>query len=82
MSHLKDNIISKESILIRELQKNEVTKIYIVGSVGSGKITLGKRLAEKLTISFYEMDNLIFERSEEGDRKRSDGEINGLVLER
>lgn len=79
VSYLKTNIILQESILTRELLNNRVTKLYIVGSVGSGKTTLGKSLAEKLDLSFYEMDNLIFERLGKGDRKRSDEEINKLV---
>ncbi|MFI3683713.1 shikimate kinase [Vagococcus fluvialis] len=57
----------------------KIKKIYLVGSVGSGKTTLGKVLATKLSLNFYEMDNIIFERLPSGDRKRSDEEVNNLV---
>lgn len=36
-------------------------------------------LATKLSLNFYEMDNIIFERLPSGDRKRSDEEVNNLV---
>lgn len=68
-----------EDALIEVLQSRKIKKIYLVGSVGSGKTTLGKVLATKLSLNFYEMDNIIFERLPLGDRKRSDEEVNNLV---
>ncbi|MBO0438267.1 shikimate kinase [Vagococcus fluvialis] len=68
-----------EDALIEVLQSRKIKKIYLVGSVGSGKTTLGKVLATKLSLNFYEMDNIIFERLPPGDRKRSDEEVNNLV---
>lgn len=68
-----------EDALIEVLQSRKIKKIYLVGSVGSGKTTLGKVLATKLSLNFYEMDNIIFERLPSGDRKRSDEEVNNLV---
>src|SRR5690606_34726901 len=35
------------------------TSIYIVGYMGSGKTTFGKRLAAKLNMAFVDLDNLI-----------------------
>lgn len=66
--------------LKKYIQTKEIKRLYLVGSVGSGKTTLGKKLAEEFHIPFYEMDNLIFERLETGDRRREDDEI-GLLLE-
>ena len=69
----------REQEMITYLKINNVSKIYIVGSVGSGKTTLGKKIAKELDLDFFEMDNLIFERSSIEDRKRTDDEINLLV---
>ncbi len=33
-----------------------MTRIFIIGGTGSGKTTLGRRLARQLNIPFYEMD--------------------------
>lgn len=74
-----DNKKRNHEALINALQSKKIRKIYLVGSVGSGKTTLGKVLAKELQLSFYEMDNIIFERLPLKDRKRSDEEINKLV---
>lgn len=50
-------------------------KIHIIGSVGSGKTTLAKKISEELAIPYYEIDNIIFERHPTGDIRRSDEEI-------
>jgi len=47
-------------------------KIDIIGSVASGKTTLARALAEKYNISYYEKDNIVWERTSSGDVKRSD----------
>lgn len=49
-------------------------KIHIIGSVGSGKTTLAKELSAILSAAHYELDNVVWNRSEEGDRRRSDKE--------
>lgn len=43
-------------------------KIMIAGPVGSGKTTFAKRLSTKMTIPYYELDNLIWDRRPAGDR--------------
>lgn len=58
-----------------------MTKIYILGSVGSGKTTLAKRLSKELNIPFFELDNVVWEYHPEGDIKRSPEEIERLFLE-
>lgn len=35
-------------------------KILIIGSVGSGKTTLAKRLSKKLGIPYYEIDSIVY----------------------
>ncbi|CAI6037075.1 hypothetical protein PAECIP112173_00861 [Paenibacillus sp. JJ-100] len=43
-------------------------KIRIVGACGSGKSTLAQELSRKYDIAFYELDNLIWDRSAENMR--------------
>lgn len=51
-------------------------KIYIIGSVGSGKTTLAKRLSKELNINYYELDNVTWEYNPNGnDRRRNDKEV-------
>jgi adenylate kinase family enzyme len=51
-------------------------KIYILGSTGSGKTTLAKKLSRELNVKHYELDNVTWEYNPNGDdRKRSDEEI-------
>jgi adenylate kinase family enzyme len=46
-------------------------KIHIIGSVGSGKSTLARHLSEKLSIPYYELDNMVWRRTEDGDIRNS-----------
>lgn len=55
-----------------------MTKIYIIGPVGSGKTTLAKRLSKELSIPFYELDNVVWEYHPDGDIRRSPKEIDKL----
>ena len=49
-----------------------MAKIYIIGSVGSGKTTLAKRLSKELNILYYELDSVTWEYHPHGpDRRRS-----------
>ena len=47
------------------------TKIHIIGSVGSGKSTLARSLSKKLQIPHYELDNVVWRRTENGDVRNS-----------
>lgn len=47
-------------------------KIDIIGSVASGKTTLAAALSKKYNVPYYEKDNIVWERTENGDRKRTD----------
>lgn len=60
-----------------------VNKIRIVGSVGSGKTTLARKLALQKGIDMYSLDDVVWSRSSEGDSRNSDeqrDEILGHIL--
>lgn len=46
-------------------------KIHIIGSVGSGKTTLARKLSTQLQIPYYELDNVVWKRFGTGDIKRT-----------
>jgi adenylate kinase family enzyme len=58
-------------------------KIHIIGSVGSGKSTLGRRLSSEWDIPLYELDNVVWHRHENGDIRNSpedrDKEFNRII---
>ncbi|MGM0845159.1 MAG: shikimate kinase [Bacillota bacterium] len=37
-------------------------KIHIIGSVGSGKSTLGRKMSSEMDIPLYELDNVVWQR--------------------
>ncbi len=49
-------------------------KLDIIGSVASGKTTLARNLSETYHVPFYQKDNIVWERTPDGDRKRDDKE--------
>ncbi|MFC5448647.1 AAA family ATPase [Paenibacillus aestuarii] len=53
-------------------------KIRIIGSVGSGKTTLARKLSAKLRIPYYELDNVVWKRHVPKDIRRADEERNQL----
>lgn len=58
-------------------------KIHIIGSVGSGKTTLGRKLSQNLKIPHTETDNLTWQRHPGGDIRNSEerrGELLNEVL--
>lgn len=55
-----------------------MSKIYIIGPVGSGKTTLAKKLSNELKIKYYELDNVVWQYNESGDIKRDKTEIDSL----
>ena len=59
-----------------------MTKIYILGAVGSGKSTLAKKISYELNIPYYELDNIIWKKNDEGpDSKRAKKEITTIFNE-
>ncbi|MEN3771958.1 AAA family ATPase [Priestia megaterium] len=56
------------------MQSASCKKIHIVGSVGSGKTTLARLLSHKLKVPHYELDNIMWERTQEGDKRRSEAD--------
>lgn len=47
------------------------SKIYIIGSVASGKTTLARKLSNLLNIPWYELDEIVYLRLPNGDVKRT-----------
>ncbi|MED4050478.1 DNA topology modulation protein FlaR [Priestia megaterium] len=56
------------------MQSASCKKIHIVGSVGSGKTTLARLLSHELKVPHYELDNIMWERTYEGDKRRSEAD--------
>lgn len=57
----------------------QVKKIHIIGSVGSGKTTLAKKLSNDLNIPHYELDNVVWKRFQTGDIRRSEKERDAFL---
>lgn len=53
-------------------------KLDIIGSVASGKTTLARNLSETYHVPFYQKDNIAWERTPDGDKKRDDKERDQL----
>ena len=47
-------------------------KIYITGSVGSGKTTFARQLAQKLKFNHYQTDNFVWQRAKGGDVRNTE----------
>lgn len=47
------------------------SKIYIIGSVASGKTTLARKLSILFDVPWYELDDVVYSRLPSGDVKRS-----------
>lgn len=56
-------------------------KIDIIGSVASGKTTLATELSAKYKVPYYEKDNIVWERTKNGDKKRTEEVRDKLFLE-
>lgn len=53
-------------------------KILIVGTVGTGKTTLARRLSKDYNIKYYEIDSIVHDDSQNG-RKREEEEQNVII---
>ncbi|MFS0840389.1 shikimate kinase [Paenibacillus sp. 1P03SA] len=56
-------------------------RIHIIGSVGSGKTTLARRLSSEMGLPFYELDNVVWKRTSTGDVRRTDEERDACLAE-
>jgi len=56
-------------------------KIYIVGSVGSGKTTLARKIASKLEVPHFETDNFVWTRNPVGADIRNEVEVRDQLLQ-
>ncbi|WP_437438798.1 AAA family ATPase [Bacillus rhizoplanae] len=65
------------------LERKLPNKIHIIGSVGSGKTTLARTLSSQLHILYYELDNVVWRRSKNGDIRNTpeerDEQLNDIV---
>ncbi|GAB6927704.1 AAA family ATPase [Paenibacillus sp. JCM 10914] len=55
-------------------------RIHIIGSVGSGKTTLARTLSTRHDIPYYELDNVVWQRAEPDDIRRSEADRDRLLL--
>ncbi|WP_053365645.1 DNA topology modulation protein FlaR [Bacillus sp. FJAT-27245] len=53
---------------------NAINRIRIIGSVGSGKTTLARKLSDEWNIPYFELDNVVWQRNPAGDRRRTEEE--------
>lgn len=53
-------------------------KIDITGSVASGKTTLAKKISIEYQVPYYEKDNIVWERTIDGDKRRTPQERDTL----
>ncbi|WP_254871086.1 DNA topology modulation protein FlaR [Bacillus sp. Marseille-Q1617] len=60
-------------------KKISARKIHIIGSVGSGKSTFARQISQNMKIPYYELDNIMWERREKGDRRRPEEERMAMV---
>lgn len=56
------------------MKRQNIERVHIIGSVGSGKTTLAKETATRLGVPHYELDNVMWERQPDGDRRRTEAE--------
>lgn len=56
-------------------------KLDIIGSVASGKTTLARKISEKYDVPYYEKDNIVWERTPNGDKQRSPEERDRIFRE-
>ncbi|MFJ8260378.1 DNA topology modulation protein FlaR [Rummeliibacillus sp. NPDC094406] len=54
-------------------------KIHIIGPVGSGKTTIAKKIALINQCNHFELDNIVWIRSENGDIRRSENERDSIL---
>lgn len=65
--------------MFRKKESINSKRIHIIGSVASGKSTLARKLSDDMNIAYYELDNIMWERREKGDRRRSEEERTAIL---
>lgn len=59
----RDNEMNPVLLTVRPINRGVRMKIRIIGSCGSGKSTLARELSKRYDIPYYEIDNMIWDRS-------------------
>lgn len=59
----------------------KLNKIYIVGIVASGKTTLSRQMSKRLNIPYYELDSIVWHKTEQGRCKRTPEEQAEIIRE-
>ncbi|SEO06016.1 Adenylate kinase [Amphibacillus marinus] len=66
------------------MEKLVPAQIHIIGSVGSGKTTLARILSDKFNLVHYELDNVVWQRGDGNDVRRTsqarDDYLNEIVM--
>ncbi|MHA6252944.1 AAA family ATPase [Oceanobacillus sp. CAU 1775] len=63
------------------MEKRNPIKVHIIGSIGSGKTTLARKLSSQLHIPYFELFNVVWKRSDTGDRRRKEEERDEYLSE-
>lgn len=63
------------------MEKAIPNRIHIIGSIGSGKTTLAKKLSAQWHIPCYELDNVVRERLQTGDIIRTEEERDAYLAD-
>lgn len=56
-------------------------KVFLIGSVASGKTTLAKRLSEKMNVPWFELDSIVHHQTPKGRCRRTPDEQLEVIME-
>ncbi len=77
-------INTKKYVCYNQCKGDIMRKIYVIGTVGTGKTTLAKRIATEYNLNHYELDNIVWKAEDSKEIRRDDKEVeelfNGLIM--
>jgi adenylate kinase family enzyme len=56
-------------------------KVFLIGSVASGKTTLAKRLSEKMNVPWFELDSIVYHQTPKGRCRRTLAEQLEVIMD-